>query len=309
MTRPRKLTVNDSLALFEADGYRVLNANDALAVHSAQQLWPLIGAVDLLLGHYGGAGPFPQCFVDIDDDQKLQKASELGWKFVDRLIETGRVLNARYVMPYAGQYVLGGKLSSLNPFRSVIPISKVIDRINSAQFSFPLSILPFTEFNLKTANSLTPWIEPPKSVFDSYLDRIGQVSYPYEGPAEDWPNALDQMQVSLEKVRKEFTAMVDFGIVGSESSITISTESASMSINFSKSEASITKNGPIFENHTEITCDSRLLRRLISRKSGYRGFTPFHFNQAEIGSHFTWKRSGPYPKETGLLNYMQCSIQ
>ena len=64
MTSPRKQTSNDSLALFEADGYRVLNANDALAVQSAQKLWPLIGDVDLLLGHYGGAGPFPQKLHD-----------------------------------------------------------------------------------------------------------------------------------------------------------------------------------------------------------------------------------------------------
>ncbi len=263
--------------------------------------------MDLLCGHYGGAGPFPQCVIEIEDDEKMQKASELGWKFVDRLIETGRLLNARYVMPYAGQYVLGGKLSFLNPFRSVIPISKVIDRIKSAQFSIPLTIHPFTEFNLKTSKSPTPWMEPSKSDFNSYLDRISQVSYPSEGPAEDWPNAFNQMRSSLEKVREEFTAMVDFGIQGSESSITISTESASMSINFSKREASINNNGPIFEKHTEITCDSRLLRRLIIRKAGYEGFTPYHFNQAEIGSHFTWRRSGPYLKETNLLNFMQYS--
>ena len=211
-------------------------------------------------------------------------------------------------MPYAGQYVLGGKLNSLNSFRSVIPISKVIDRINSAQVSTPLTLQPFTEFNLRTASSLTPWIEPPQSDFRSYLDRIGQVSFPYEGPEEVWPNAFEQMRFSLEKVKMEFAARVDYGIEGSESSITISTESDSISINFSKWEASISNNGPIFENHTEITCDSRLLRRLIIRKSGYKGFTPYHFNQAEIGSHFTWRRSGPYPKETDLLNFMQCSI-
>jgi hypothetical protein len=152
------------------------------------------------------------------------------------------------------------------------------------------------------------YTENEKNDFNSYLDRIGQVSYPYEGPAEDWPNALNQMRSSLEKVREEFTAMVGLGILGSESSITISTEIASMSINFSKSESSITSNGPIFEKHTEISCDSRLLRRLIIRKSGYKGFTPYHFNQAEIGSHFTWRRSGPYPNETQLLNFMQCSV-
>jgi len=308
MTSPRKQTANDSLALFEADGYRVLNANDALAVQSAQKLWPLIGDVDLLLGHYGGAGPFPQCFIDIQDDEKLIKASELGWSFVDRLIETGRLLNARYVMPYAGQYVLGGKLNPLNPFRSIIPISKVIDRIESADFSIPLTIQPFSEFDLKTANSFTPWCEPTQIEFDSYIAQISQVAYPYEGSKEDWPNGLDQMQSSLERVTEEFAALVDSGVEGSESSITISTESASMSINFSRTEATITKNGPIFEKHTEISCDSRLLRRLIIRKPGYTGFTPYHFNQAEIGSHFRWGRTGPYPNETRLLNFMQCVL-
>jgi len=286
----------------------VLNANDALAVQSAQKLWPLIGDVDLLLGHYGGAGPFPQCFIDIQDDEKLLKASELGWRFVDRLIETGRLLNARYVMPYAGQYVLGGKLSPLNPFRSVIPISKVIDRIESADFSIPLTIHPFSEFDLKTANTFTPWYEPTQIDFDSYIAQISQVAYPYEGSQEDWPNGLDQMQSSLERVTEEFAALVDSGVEGSESSITISTESASMSINFSRTEATITKNGPIFEKHTEISCDSRLLRRLIIRKPGYTGFTPYHFNQAEIGSHFRWSRTGQYPNETQLLNFMQCSL-
>jgi UDP-MurNAc hydroxylase len=308
VTSPRKQTANDSLALFEADGYRVLNANDALAVQSAQKLWPIIGDVDLLLGHYGGAGPFPQCFIDIQDDEKLVKASELGWSFVDRLIETGRLLNARYVMPYAGQYVLGGKLSPLNPFRSVIPISKVISRIKSADFSIPLTIHPFSEFDLKTANTFTPWCEPTQIDFDSYISQISQVAYPYEGSKEDWPNRLDQMQSSLEKVKREFAASVDWGVEGSESSITISTESASMSINFSRTEATITKNGPTFEKHTEISCDSRLLRRLIIRKPGYKGFTPYHFNQAEIGSHFRWSRTGPYPRETQFLNFMQCSL-
>jgi UDP-MurNAc hydroxylase len=68
--KPRNQTANDSLALFEADGQRVLNANDALAIASVVKIYPLIGEIDLLLGHFGGAGPYPQCFGDLSEIQK-----------------------------------------------------------------------------------------------------------------------------------------------------------------------------------------------------------------------------------------------
>jgi UDP-MurNAc hydroxylase len=47
-----------------------LNANDALAIASVVKIYPLIGEIDLLLGHFGGAGPYPQCFGDLSEIQK-----------------------------------------------------------------------------------------------------------------------------------------------------------------------------------------------------------------------------------------------
>jgi hypothetical protein len=32
-----------------------------------------------------------------------------------------------------------------------------------------------------------------------------------------------------------------------------------------------------------------------------------HFNQAEIGSHFTWRRSGEYSDVVHCLNFMQAT--
>lgn len=104
----------DSLAAFEADGQTILNANDALAIKSVVNVLPSIGQVDLLMGHYGGAGPFPQCFADLSDRDKAAKGRMLAEGFLHRLTAAAKTVTARYVMPFAGQYVLGGRLAQLN---------------------------------------------------------------------------------------------------------------------------------------------------------------------------------------------------
>ena len=61
---------------------------------------------------------------------------------------------------------------------------------------------------------------------------------------------------------------------------------------------------PIFENVTTITMPTELLKRLTTRVRGYKGFTPMHWNQADVGSHFTWKRHGSYDLAShSLLNF------
>lgn len=87
------------------------------------------------------------------------------------------------------------------------------------------------------------------------------------------------------------------------------TKSFGRTINFDNDKVIITKNvEPFFERHTALTLDERLLKRLIIRAEGYSGFTQYHFNQAEIGSHINWDRSGEYDSVSSLLNFMQTYI-
>jgi hypothetical protein len=61
-------------------------------------------------------------------------------------------------------------------------------------------------------------------------------------------------------------------------------------------------------NTTSLYFDPRLLKRLVIRAEAYKGFTQYHFNQAEIGSHIQWSRNGEYNSIVSLLNFMQVKI-
>jgi UDP-MurNAc hydroxylase len=302
-SKPRNQTANDSLALFEADGQRVLNANDALAIASVVKIYPLIGEIDLLLGHFGGAGPYPQCFSDLSEIQKKEAAAKNGWVFVNRLIQAAEKLNAKFTLPYAGQYVLGGNLSDLNSYRSVIPMHQVLEKVQASGVTNAVSIMPFEEFNLTLETFGGMWMEPSSEVLSSYLNRISKISFPYQRKIEDWPDGSDQFMGALKQVEHNFDVFLKNGGKGSNSSITIKAEEIQGTLNFGEKNVSISESN-MYENHTVIEMDQRLLKRIVIRKSGYSGFTPFHFNQAEIGSHMIWRRQGPYPTETQFLNYM-----
>jgi UDP-MurNAc hydroxylase len=303
----KKFRANDSVALFESDGKRVLNANDALAVHTAQRLWSRIGEIDLLLGHFGGAGPYPQCFNSLSDENKKQEALKTGWVFANRLISTSTALKARFVFPYAGQYLLGGRLSKLNDFRSVIPLPEVLASIRANSPTVPISLNAFGEFDLETESSTGDWIEPSNLDKENYITKISKNLYPYELGEPDFINGQIILSKALESIKPVFQQYLADGSLGSESSIVFQAEGIKSAINFGKNFCSVT-DSEIFSKVTTISTDLRLLKRLILRKPNYQGFTQYHFNQAEIGSHFAWSRIGEYPKETRFLNYMQSTI-
>lgn len=302
-----KFRANDSVALFEADGKRVLNANDALAVHTAHKLWGRIGKIDLLLGHFGGAGPYPQCFNTLSHQSKKQEALKTGWVFANRLISTGTALKARFIFPYAGQYLLGGKLSALNDFRSVIPLPEVISSIKDNSSSAPVSLNAFGEFDLDSEYSTGDWVEPSDVDRIDYITKISKSLYPYELGKPEFINGQKILMEALNSIKPVFQRYLADGSTGSQSSIVFQAGEIKAAVNFGKNFCSVTDT-EIFSNVTNISTDPRLLKRLLLRKPNYQGFTQYHFNQAEIGSHFEWSRIGQYPKETQFLNYMQSTI-
>jgi L-ascorbate metabolism protein UlaG (beta-lactamase superfamily) len=300
---PRESAI-DSLALFEADNQRILNANDALAVQSASKLWPLIGEIDLLLGHYGGAGPYPQSFANIDNETKLVEARKLAEIFVTRLVETSAKLKAKFVMPYAGQYVLGGSLSELNPYRSVVKLEEVLNSISMNSNSIPVGLQPFSVFNLTTGQSEASWVEPKDIEVSNYIKSIAHERYPYQSKNENWKNAEESIESALELVGDEY--LVRGSLKLDDYRISIVTDDVAKSIQFNANRYQI-KDGNLISlpNTTSLNIDSRLLKRIITRVEGYKGFTQYHFNQAEIGSHIEWSRNGQYNPIVSLLNFMQ----
>ena len=208
-------------------------------------------------------------------------------------------------MPYAGQYVLGGRLSTLNPYRSILPYESVLNKINESGVTQAISLDVFEEIDFNKQISGNGWTQRHNLFRDQYIKKISDKLYPYEKTDKITIESDSEIEFSLKRVKHEFESYILAGGIGSNSSITIKSDCFVKTINFGKNNCSISNEKPEFENHTLIELDARLLKRIISRKKGYTGFTQYHFNQAEIGSHMRWTRIGNYPIETQFLNFMQ----
>ncbi len=116
----------DSVAVFADSEHVVVNHNDApyfpMVCDLILSKYPKI---DVNMGVYAGAGSYPQCFDNLSDAEKLVEAENKKLQFIQMLEKYTRHLGSRYVFPFAGQYLLGGKLSNLNDYRGVADISEV----------------------------------------------------------------------------------------------------------------------------------------------------------------------------------------
>lgn len=292
----------DSIGVFRADGKIVVNANDAMGVQLIPRIAANIGHADLIMGHYGGASPYPQCFPEVVD--KKTAALAVVQDACKMLISAADALQAKYVMPFAGQYILGGRLSGLNADRATLPLDKAALYIQSQTARKVLTVMPFGELDLDSENWGQSYIEPEESMSDQYLDKISKSTFPYEDlDLQPWldvdANLLAAAQPILERSR--------FAQIGFANSFVIKDQKHSITINLDPekimSGISLGIN-PIFSNITTIEMPENLLRRLTSRVSGYKGFTTMHWNQADVGSHFIWHRIGQFDLAShALLNF------
>ncbi len=290
----------DSFVVFESDGQRICNANDAIAVSMIPRVAHRVGKVDLLMGSWGGAGPFPQCFPDIPDGKKKTLARATVKQKSLFLAAAANAVEARFLFPFAGQYVLGGKLVSLNGLKSYIPpdvIAPILDRLTAAEV---LTLAPWSEFDLIQGDVSKEYIEPDAEVAQSYFDEIEKIPFVYETTGGKKGVSDDEIVSGLEPVLRRARVMKI-----QKCSVVITDGQAVATIDFAGARSKITVGAqPSSKSVTTVVIPPDLLRRLLAKKAGYKGFTNIHWNQGEVGSHFSWHRRGEYVVEAhGLLNF------
>ena len=112
----------DSLGIFHGSGKTVVNANDshyAVATGVCDYIVDKYKSIDLVLAGYGGAGPYPQCFENLDEASKREKGREKKANFLNQAVSYLKHLRPSFYMPFAGEYTLGGKLAPLNDLRGL----------------------------------------------------------------------------------------------------------------------------------------------------------------------------------------------
>jgi UDP-MurNAc hydroxylase len=109
-------------ALLVSDGqHSVLDTNDNFP--TATQLRRLeeeFGAPDLLQILYNSAGFYPQCVDDLTPQEKGAERDRVVQSCFDTMLDVARSSQSGCVMPFAGDFILGGRLCTLN---ELLPIS------------------------------------------------------------------------------------------------------------------------------------------------------------------------------------------
>jgi UDP-MurNAc hydroxylase len=110
--------MDTSLWITDSDGISIFHVNDnVLTDEVAQQVVLTHGNPTVAIVPYSGASMYPHAFANYTPTEKSQKREELKERTLKTLfLDVGEVLHPKYIIPAAGSYVMGGRLSEYNSY-------------------------------------------------------------------------------------------------------------------------------------------------------------------------------------------------
>lgn len=121
----------DTALVVSKQGQHVVNMNDNQ--YNQEQIDKIthLRSIDIALIGHTGAGPYPQTYYR-DTAILEEKAEEKKQEFFKRYTKMADALDAKVNIPFAGQYLLGGRLAHLNKYRGVSDAVEVLPFDNNA---------------------------------------------------------------------------------------------------------------------------------------------------------------------------------
>jgi UDP-MurNAc hydroxylase len=291
----------DSAAVFSSHGAAFLNMNDCL--YDGKQINLINSYLDnqclsLVLGafQYGPAGPYPHTFFECGPELRTI-ADNFKNFYIERFKSYIEVFKPVFAMPFAGSFVLGGKLAKLNDFmakvdpyslslldKCIVPLEEpggFVDLLSgtiSGKLNSPRDKKKYEERVEFVANKLLNYEFEFKINFDSInWNRLFRCAY---------ANALAKKPDSGKYIIK----ISGYNESGGEIICIFSLDSTSPEISVVKNPSCSTQ---IFDE--EFRLDYRHLYGLLT--------TFYQWNDAEVGSHIVARRKGEYnPKVFKFLN-------
>lgn len=285
----------DTLSIIENNGEKIVNVNDCpfeLAKHPLKLLNEKFKNVDILLTGYGGAGPYPQCFDNLNSEQRDIEAKKKEESFLNQAYDFIKLVEPKYYLPFAGTYTLTGKLSSLQDSRGVPDIGYACDFIDKKLKSHhkdkinSIRIGPDDIFDIKnpkTGNNFNKFNSQDQDLYiKNYLSKK---ELEYEKDDVPSPQEIFNLAKSAFKKFSEKKLQLNSKI---ETDIVIDFGLNLLLIPFNDDENQIElkdKNFVSNNSYILLKLDARLLKRILM------GPKYAHWNNAEIGSHINYFRS------------------
>ena len=283
----------DSMSVIDNGKEVVVNTNDCpfeIAKFSADAIKEYYKNIDFLLVGYSGAGPYPQCFDMLTDQEKNDAAIKKKKQFFNQAESYVNLFQPKFFMPFAGRYTLGGKLADLNDQRGVPELEEAFDYFtvssNINQKKHKCIILNAqNNFDISTEKATAPY---RKSNLREKINYIKNVLSTIKFDFENKPHVtLEQINRLLPKCYERFENRRKKINYNSDKVILlkiIEDKILVISCNGSGYKIIPEVEKKDFKNFLFIELDDRLLNLLLL------GPKFAHWNNAEIGSHLRFYR-------------------
>ena len=295
----------DTMAVVDNGKFVCVNTNDCpfeLSKTCIELIKKQYQNVDFLLTGYLGAGPYPQCFEMLNNDEKIEAAEKKQTQFLEYGKQYIAAFDPRFYMPFAGTYVLAGKLTPLNAYRGNPELEEAKNYFNSIfeqSKNTCVLINPYDFFDLETQTLSKPYQKIDYTLKNKYINEIlSQRKMDYE---TDTMPVLDDFLPLLTSAFERMNTKRQFIKLDTETLVFVyltDHKAAQLSMNgkgFSVVDDKEIANQP---HYVSYKVDPRLLIKIL------KGPRFSHWNNAEGGSHITFSRHPKYIHERPIYYVM-----
>lgn len=296
----------DSLSVIDSDGYTVLNVNDCpfgLARHCEKEIREQYQSIDFMLVGYAGAGPYPQCFSNLSQEEKQNAAARKRAQFLKQGVDFLQLFQPRYFMPFAGTYTLGGVYAKLNSLRGVPEIDDALAEMNAQVKSQGMLLNTGEYFDLVSETASSDYQPYDRDEKNRYVSEV-LAAKPFDFETDPLPNVgeflplLPAAHERMDQVRQSISFETQTRvIVDLPEGRSVVLRLNEVREGESPWEIISTEMTESLEPSVRFSVDPRLLLRIL------KGPRFGHWNNAEIGSHILFDRK-PDQFERGLYYCM-----
>ena len=276
--------VIDSALVVSAGGQTVFNANDNTPDDAAcAMLRARFPRLDLALLPYSGASEYPSCFENLTPAARAERAEWKSRRYLDKFIANARALEPRAILPFAGQYVIGGRHADKNRCSGSPPVERALAALDAAGLR-GLRVQEGDEIDVATLqvhSTLPPYAGAGR---EDYIAQIADRPYWFDTAGE--AVAPDQLPPLLQKARARVWARQERYGWFRDYTMVIDVQSATpRSFQFNFATPALTEVAPAAapaRPFLRVRIDERLLALLLARK--------VHFNNIALGLHLGFFR-------------------
>jgi len=251
---------------------------------------------------YSSATAYPQCFESLPIERKVGEKLRIRDQFLHKAASYVKHLKTRHFLPFAGQYVLGGKLHTLNKYRSPPHLEELPNLmppiLKELNIDAKMILLNSGEhFDVTTKKTSQPFTKDDPVKRTEYIEKIlskKKLSYEtdFKISESNQIDLFDRIQEAHNKMKhyqneyayhSEWSVYIDVGL------------GFMYRIPFDGEDVTRTVAGEEKTPFVRIGLDYSLLVMILDKKA--------HWNNAEIGSHLTFYRD-PEKYEVGVFRFL-----